>query len=557
MAPVAAPVLDLPFAAVAVCEPGAMMPASNAAQVPFEAALAALLEARPGLANGTRAARILGELEAPGDAVTSEVAAGPDEPAVAPGPDDDSVPLPEGAANPVDLALALLLPQAVRLAAPAMSQLPASARQGTPPGIELAAAAARVGEDGTKAYGLTRVVERFAAVQRADDVPVPEEAPGAEEAPVAPAPAPGPEPPAVTATEGVVRIDGNASSQTPPPAPMAAPAVQAEPLAQPQPVFEPAADAAADAPVARPSGPVEAAPVAAVAGEPLPSPDASEASPGAGTTTVASELVIVPQPQVKAWRTGRAGETRDDGPMGRVESAAANERPMTGAPAAPELSEPPAAPGTAATAPVERDGAIAVAPEVQATLTPEQAPEAQPAPAPEAPPALVPGTASPATAGHAAEAAAPAALERPSAPVAFEQVLEAVITQVDAGGGEARLELRPAELGEVTLHITTAGDHVDVAIVAERPSALALLRGHSDALAGLLEERGLNLGNLSLAFGHGAGQRAQHEQGVPRRVRGETGFGALLGIESDPGAVSRHQRLRSAYNPDGAYSFRV
>ena len=143
-------------------------------------------------------------------------------------------------------------------------------------------------------------------------------------------------------------------------------------------------------------------------------------------------------------------------------------------------------------------------------------------------------------------------------PEAVAHVGEAIVQKVELGGGEARLTLRPEALGEVVLHIRTDGDRVRVEIHAERAEAANLLRDHTQDLAQLLGQRGLNLTNVYVGLGgHGSNNQ---QDGLPvwarPREQADGSFASLMGIE-EPSAADRSNRLRSAYNPDGAMSYRV
>ncbi len=137
-----------------------------------------------------------------------------------------------------------------------------------------------------------------------------------------------------------------------------------------------------------------------------------------------------------------------------------------------------------------------------------------------------------------------------------DQVASAVIERVDEGGGEARIHLHPVELGEVTIRVHTDGDTVRVAIHAERREAMNILRDHTQDLSTLLGERGLNLSDVNVGFGRGNGSQSWGDDQRPqnRPVNGE--FASVMGIDKDV-PIERHQRLRAAYNPDGAHFFRV
>lgn len=163
-------------------------------------------------------------------------------------------------------------------------------------------------------------------------------------------------------------------------------------------------------------------------------------------------------------------------------------------------------------------------------------------------------------AGDVGKADAPLGPDAPAPaaelPKQVEHVASAVIERVDAGGGEARIHLDPVDLGEVTIHVHTEGQSVRVEIHAERREAMNLLRDHSQDLSTLLGDRGLNLSDVNVGLGRGNGGQAWggDQQPQNRPVSGE--FASVLGIE-DGVSMERHQRLRAAYNPDGAHLFRV
>lgn len=156
-----------------------------------------------------------------------------------------------------------------------------------------------------------------------------------------------------------------------------------------------------------------------------------------------------------------------------------------------------------------------------------------------------------------AEVANAAGAEPEPQVMAPEQVVEAVIERAEDGGGEVSIRLDPPELGEVLIRVTTDGDSVRVHIQAERPEAAQLLRNAASALESLLSERGLDLSDVFV----GADERGSEQQfGDQPRGRdedeSETPFSALL--SAPPGAeVRQHNRIRSAYNPDGALLYRV
>jgi hypothetical protein len=84
-----------------------------------------------------------------------------------------------------------------------------------------------------------------------------------------------------------------------------------------------------------------------------------------------------------------------------------------------------------------------------------------------------------------------------------------------------------------------------------------MLRDGSPSLQALLAQRGLDLGDATflLAQQH----RQQQGDAGEQSTEAEPGFAGLLGFDEpgDPSATHNLQRLRSAYNPDGALLYRV
>lgn len=156
-----------------------------------------------------------------------------------------------------------------------------------------------------------------------------------------------------------------------------------------------------------------------------------------------------------------------------------------------------------------------------------------------------------------AEVAAPEATTSVEVPQQVEQVASTVFESVEVGATDARLRLDPAEMGEVVIHIQSDGDGgIRVEIRAERPEAAQLLRDHTQDLSQLLGDRGLNLSDVNVGLGRGNNEQGgfAEERNNNQPANGE--FASILGLD-EPASAARHNRLRSAYNPDGAHSYRV
>lgn len=160
------------------------------------------------------------------------------------------------------------------------------------------------------------------------------------------------------------------------------------------------------------------------------------------------------------------------------------------------------------------------------------------------------------TVAPSAAAAAPQAVPGHAPPQPVEQVARTVIDTAEHGGGEVHIRLDPPELGAVTIHVRIDGYRVQVQVQAERSDAMNLLRQSTIDLSSLLGNRGLHLTDVNVGLGgHQApgGDQPNPNQAGPA-ANGE--FASILGIDHTP-VAELHNRLQSAYNPDGLHIYRV
>jgi flagellar hook-length control protein FliK len=144
-------------------------------------------------------------------------------------------------------------------------------------------------------------------------------------------------------------------------------------------------------------------------------------------------------------------------------------------------------------------------------------------------------------------------------PQPVEQVAQAVIEKLEDGGGEAHIRLDPPDLGEVTIHVKISGGHVRVDVHAERTETMQLLRDQALDLTSLLHGRGLDLTDVYVGLGGRQAPDAGDDEGSGGRQgqgRGDE-FAALLGVDEEPPASDRYNRLRAVYNPDGSHVYRI
>lgn len=164
----------------------------------------------------------------------------------------------------------------------------------------------------------------------------------------------------------------------------------------------------------------------------------------------------------------------------------------------------------------------------------------------------------PAPSASAPQPTPPAPEPAPQAIQNLDALATTVIERVEAGGGEARIHLEPAGLGEITIHLHARHDAVHLDVHAETPEAVQLLRDAATDLSSLLGQRGLNLAGLDIGLGSrsGGGGTPWTSDTPPRPQAAPGQFAALLGID-DTAALAREQRLRAAYNPDGSLLYRI
>ncbi len=366
----------------------------------------------------------------------------------------------------------------------------------------------------------------------------------------------------------------------------AAPAEEGAPLPQPPvlPKRAPAGDPAAaplpalflavpltapaepDAPAAPPAEQAPPVPApAAEARQPLPAP-----LPGSGAAP--GPAAAAPSEAQSPGEPSAAADARPAPSLDQLQPAATVARELPGGPSEPPPAESPAIEPPGAKGVVRSAGNASADTEIPlppGTLPREERRAAGDRPLPRAAEPAIQHAAPASAVARLREAAPaepqppavePAPAPEPPAPDAVQNldaVATAVIERVEAGGGEARIRLEPAGLGEITIRLHARHDAVHVDVHAETPEAVQLLRDAAADLASLLGQRGMNLAGLNVGLGTRQGEAGGWEREPQQRPAPRDGeFAAILGID-DPAAAARHQRLRAAYNPDGSLLYRV
>ena len=262
-----------------------------------------------------------------------------------------------------------------------------------------------------------------------------------------------------------------------------------------------------------------AAPAAATAA----GPSASAAGPEAATRATMATAEASPAPAATLTLTITPTPPKD-GAAGAI----------AGGPAAPVATAPATPPAT---------GADAKATAVPATPAPAREP-ARDAATTAAPPA---GAVAPAPVQQPAPPDPLGGIVRPSGGLTTPHELarelgERVHMAVREGGRELVVNLRPAELGHLTIRVTMHDGVMQASIVADRPEAARMLQqsiGHLDTALGDL---GYSLGNLDVAYNGQDAQDAQSSQGTDSPVRGEVleadGTPAVSGTTTGPARAS-------------------
>jgi hypothetical protein len=108
---------------------------------------------------------------------------------------------------------------------------------------------------------------------------------------------------------------------------------------------------------------------------------------------------------------------------------------------------------------------------------------------------------------------APPPPERPAPPrAAYETVVESVRVLARAGGGEARIELSPPDLGRVDVTVVVEDGHVAARLEVERPEVAQLLLRSSSELREELAALGLSVEDVTVESGASGEGRTPREQ---------------------------------------------
>ncbi len=142
-----------------------------------------------------------------------------------------------------------------------------------------------------------------------------------------------------------------------------------------------------------------------------------------------------------------------------------------------------------------------------------------------------------------ASGAASAPVIEEAAEVVLPQVIRGLATLVRNGAAEMRLQLQPADLGEIELRVRTSEGVVSGQMMVQHPEIKQLLESHMDRLRAALAEQGLELEGFDVGVERDAqfGQAGESWQqpdregsGIPRGGPG----GEAVAVESGPQRVA-------------------
>jgi len=135
-----------------------------------------------------------------------------------------------------------------------------------------------------------------------------------------------------------------------------------------------------------------------------------------------------------------------------------------------------------------------------------------------------------------------------------ERVVESVRVATLRGGGEMRLRLEPAGLGNIDVRISLGHDGVRASIVAEHDTTRALLRNEQHLLHAALERSDMRLAGFSVDIGSGGSHDAFAD--VEHQARSSGGAGAEQAPDT-PENVAPEMIVMNAPTASGRLSVRV
>lgn len=220
---------------------------------------------------------------------------------------------------------------------------------------------------------------------------------------------------------------------------------------------------------------------------------------------------VAPQPATDAALARPKGAVQHPAAPDSAAPAAQAAKPQTQAPApASDQQAKPDMPPAQQPAPAPAQAAHSAQPDQPAAPTPQQAPQ----------PAATPLAAAPqATPAQAAPAAEPQAAAGMRLHQAVETVYAVIRMSQSSGITQARVQLHPAELGQIDIHLRQTPDGIVAKVVADASQAANVLRHAGDELRRALQAQGLNLTQFDVGTASQDERRSSFDRGDDRPRR--------------------------------------
>jgi flagellar hook-length control protein FliK len=253
------------------------------------------------------------------------------------------------------------------------------------------------------------------------------------------------------------------------------------------------------------------------ASKPVQVPAAKPAADGDALPTASRPAADAPVAQPKGAVQHPAG-------VDSAAPAAQPAKPQTQTPApAPDQQAKPDVQAAQQPAPAPVQPAHSAEPDQPAASAPQQAPQ----------PAAPPLAAAPqATVAQAAPAAEPENVAGMRLHQAVETVYAVIRMSQSSGITQARVQLHPAELGQVDIHLRQTPDGIVAKVVADASQAANVLRHAGDELRRALQAQGLNLTHFDVGTASEDERRSAFAggDGRPQRRGGRSAADAVASI---------------------------
>jgi flagellar hook-length control protein FliK len=119
-----------------------------------------------------------------------------------------------------------------------------------------------------------------------------------------------------------------------------------------------------------------------------------------------------------------------------------------------------------------------------------------------------------------------------------EELGQRVHMAVREGGRELLVNLRPPDLGHLTIRVTMTDGVLQAQIMADRPEAAKLLQQTLGTLDSALGDLGYSMGDLDVAYGGGRDAQASSQGSAGATARGDAEAGEAADGAQAPSATT-------------------